>query len=56
MEVTGTFKQMKVKLMDQGFDPGSIQDPLYILDDRAESYVLLTDDIYKSIMSGNIKL
>uniref|UniRef100_A0A3B3BXR4 long-chain-fatty-acid--CoA ligase n=1 Tax=Oryzias melastigma TaxID=30732 RepID=A0A3B3BXR4_ORYME len=56
LEVTGTFKQMKVKLMDQGFDPGSIQDPLYILDDRAESYVLLTDDIYKSIMSGNIKL
>ncbi|RVE74326.1 hypothetical protein OJAV_G00020840 [Oryzias javanicus] len=56
MEVTGPFKQMKVKLMEQGFDPGSIQDPLYILDDRAESYVLLTDDIYKSIMSGNIKL
>uniref|UniRef100_A0A8C7WQ26 long-chain-fatty-acid--CoA ligase n=1 Tax=Oryzias sinensis TaxID=183150 RepID=A0A8C7WQ26_9TELE len=56
MEVTGTFKQMKVKLMEQGFNPGSIQDPLYILDDRAESYMLLTAEIYKSIMSGSIKL
>uniref|UniRef100_H2LDK3 long-chain-fatty-acid--CoA ligase n=1 Tax=Oryzias latipes TaxID=8090 RepID=H2LDK3_ORYLA len=56
MEVTGTFKQMKVKLMEQGFNPGSVQDPLYILDDRAESYMLLTAEIYKSIMSGSIKL
>ncbi|XP_075335497.1 long-chain fatty acid transport protein 2-like [Odontesthes bonariensis] len=56
VEVTGTFKQMKVKLVEQGFDPGRIQDPLYILDDNAKSYIPLTAELYSSIISGGIKL
>ncbi|KAF7644950.1 hypothetical protein LDENG_00213230 [Lucifuga dentata] len=56
MEVTGTFKQMKVKLVEEGFDPDLIQDPLYILDDYVKSYVLLTAQVYSSIASGNMKL
>lgn len=56
MEVTGTFKQMKVKLVEQGFDPVRIQDPLYILDDSEKSYVPLTAQIYNAILSGNMKL
>ena len=42
VEVTGTFKQMKVKLVEQAFDPGRIRDPLYILDDNVKSYIPLT--------------
>ncbi|XP_053177277.1 long-chain fatty acid transport protein 2 [Scomber japonicus] len=56
VEVTGTFKQMKVKLVEENFDPGCIQDPLYILNDNEKSYVPLTAQIYTSIISGNIKL
>ncbi|XP_005943338.1 very long-chain acyl-CoA synthetase [Haplochromis burtoni] len=56
VEVTGTFKQMKVKLVEEGFDPGRIQDPLYILDDNAKSYVPLTAQIYHAIISGSTKL
>ncbi|XP_035992232.1 very long-chain acyl-CoA synthetase isoform X2 [Fundulus heteroclitus] len=56
VEVTGTFKQMKVKLVEQGFDPEQIQEPLYILDDRVSSYVPLTAEIYSSILSGHVKL
>ncbi|XP_038123781.1 very long-chain acyl-CoA synthetase-like [Cyprinodon tularosa] len=56
VEVTGTFKQMKVKLVEQGFDPELIQDPLYVIDDCVRSYVPLTSDIYSSILSGRIKL
>ncbi|XP_055010915.1 long-chain fatty acid transport protein 2-like isoform X2 [Boleophthalmus pectinirostris] len=56
VEVTGTFKQMKVKLVGQGFDLGLIQDPLFILDDREKSYVTMTTEIYNSIISGNMKL
>uniref|UniRef100_A0A3B4BER0 S27A2 synthetase n=1 Tax=Periophthalmus magnuspinnatus TaxID=409849 RepID=A0A3B4BER0_9GOBI len=56
VEVTGTFKQMKVKLVEQGFDPGQIQDPLFVLDDREKSYVTMTTEMYNSIISGNIKL
>ncbi|MEQ2256457.1 hypothetical protein ILYODFUR_024359 [Ilyodon furcidens] len=56
VEVTATFKQMKVKLVEQGFDPEHIQEPLYILDDCVRSYVPLTAEIYSSILSGSIKL
>lgn len=56
VEVTGTFKQMKVKLVEESFDPGRIQDPLYILDDKERSYIPLTAQVYSGILSGNIKL
>uniref|UniRef100_A0A1A8C9J5 Long-chain-fatty-acid--CoA ligase n=1 Tax=Nothobranchius kadleci TaxID=1051664 RepID=A0A1A8C9J5_NOTKA len=56
VEVTGTFKQMKVKLVAQGFDPGQVQDPLYFLDDCVKSYVPVTAQLYSSILSGSIKL
>lgn len=56
VELTATFKQMKVKLVEQGFDPGCIQDPLYILSDSEKSYVPLTAQVYSAIASGDIKL
>ena len=56
MEVTGTFKQLKVQLVEESFDPGRIRDPLYILDDKEKSYIPLTDQIHSSITSGDIKL
>ncbi|XP_038558126.1 very long-chain acyl-CoA synthetase isoform X2 [Micropterus salmoides] len=56
MEVTGTFKQMKMKLVEESFNPGRIQDPLYILDDREKSYIPLAAQVYSSIISGSIKL
>lgn len=55
MEVTGTFKQMKLKLVEEGFDPAVIQDPLYILDDREKRYTPLTAQLYSRILSGSVK-
>lgn len=56
VEVTGTFKQMKVKLVEQGFDPRQIQEPLFVLEERLKNYVPLSQEIYSSIVSGNMKL
>lgn len=56
LKITGTFKQIKVKLVQEGFNPALIQDPLYILDKEQTSYIQMTQDIYESIVSGNIKL
>lgn len=56
MEVTGTFKHQKVKLVKEGFDPSGIKDPLYFMDKKQNNYVPLTLDIYKSIISGKIHL
>lgn len=56
MEVTGTFKQRKLKLVEEGFDPGVVQEPLYILDDRERSYTPMTAQLYSGIVSGSLKL
>ncbi|XP_051975179.1 long-chain fatty acid transport protein 2-like [Xyrauchen texanus] len=55
-EVTGTFKIKKVKLVEEGFDPRLIQDPLYFLDLTQKKYIPLTQELYKSITSHDIKL
>ncbi|KAM8962011.1 long-chain fatty acid transport protein 6 [Pelodytes ibericus] len=56
MEVTGTFKQQKFRLVKEGFNPTIIQDPLFFLDDSKKSYYPMTKDIYDKIISGLIKL
>ena len=53
--VTGTFKQMKVKLGEEGFNPAVIKDPLFFLED-GEGYVPMTQDIYNSIAEGRNRL
>lgn len=54
--MTGTFKMKKVKLVEEGFNPSLITDPLYFLDLEKKKYVLLTEDIYKAITLKEIKL
>uniref|UniRef100_A0A8C9W733 long-chain-fatty-acid--CoA ligase n=1 Tax=Scleropages formosus TaxID=113540 RepID=A0A8C9W733_SCLFO len=56
LDITGTFKQMKAKLVQEGFNSAVIQDPLYFLDENKKSYVPMTQEINNLIMSGNIKL
>ncbi|KAK5915592.1 hypothetical protein CesoFtcFv8_001172 [Champsocephalus esox] len=53
--VTGTFKQMKVKLGHEGFDPDAISDPLFYLEDN-NNYVPMTQQIFNSITDGQIRL
>ncbi|XP_041918152.1 very long-chain acyl-CoA synthetase isoform X1 [Alosa sapidissima] len=56
VEVTGTFKQMKKTLVEEGFNPTLVTDPLFFLDDKDKSYVPMTEDIFQAIVCGNIKL
>ncbi|KAM7414784.1 hypothetical protein PAMA_019546 [Pampus argenteus] len=56
LELTGTFKMKKVKLVEEGFNPALITDPLYFLEPEKKTYVLLTEEIYKAIASREIKL
>ncbi|KAG8575570.1 hypothetical protein GDO81_009601 [Engystomops pustulosus] len=56
LEITGTFKQRKVELVKQGFDPSNISDPLYFLDEREKKYVPMTQTIYEDIRNKRIKL
>lgn len=56
MEITSTFKQQKFQLVQSGFNPSAISDPLYVLDNQQGSYIPLTDSIYQSILVGERKL
>jgi fatty-acyl-CoA synthase len=56
IEVTGTFKQRKVELVAEGFDPGKIADPLYWYDPATRRYEKLTAAIYDDITNDRIKL
>ncbi|KAM4677704.1 long-chain fatty acid transport protein 2 [Discoglossus pictus] len=56
LETTGTFKQRKVALVEEGFDPSVISDPLYFLDEREKKYVPMTQTIYNDIQGKKIKL
>uniref|UniRef100_H2TIK0 long-chain-fatty-acid--CoA ligase n=1 Tax=Takifugu rubripes TaxID=31033 RepID=H2TIK0_TAKRU len=56
LEMTGTFKMKKVRLVEEGFDPAHIKDPLYFLDTEKKTYVPLTQETYRAVLSREIKL
>lgn len=53
--VTGTYKQLKVKLAEEGFNPTIITDPLFFLED-GKGYVPMTEEILAGITEGTLKL
>jgi len=55
IEVTGTFKQRKVDLVREGFDPSSIADPIYALDSDTGKYERLTPDWFSEVQSGQAR-
>jgi fatty-acyl-CoA synthase len=56
IEVTGTFKQKKVDLVREGFNPAATTDPIYFNDPQAKAFVRLDPALYRSIESGEIRL
>nr|XP_038027216.1 long-chain fatty acid transport protein 6 isoform X3 [Anas platyrhynchos]XP_038027217.1 long-chain fatty acid transport protein 6 isoform X3 [Anas platyrhynchos]XP_038027218.1 long-chain fatty acid transport protein 6 isoform X3 [Anas platyrhynchos] len=56
MQITPTFKHQKMHLVDEGFNPEIISEPLYFLHEPSCSYVPLTREIYKNVASGEICL
>jgi fatty-acyl-CoA synthase len=56
LEVTGTFKQRKVDLVREGFDPAAIADPIFWLDPATGAYERLTAARYADIVAGGVKL
>lgn len=56
LDVTETFKQQKVKLVTEGFNPDVSHDLLYFLDVSQKEYTLLTVSLYQDIVNGKIKV
>lgn len=56
MELTSTFKQQKFQLVQSGFNPSQVPDPLYVLDYQQKSYVPLTGSVYQRLLQGEHRL
>lgn len=56
MEVTGTFKQRKVELVEQGFDPAKVDDPIYFNSSADKKFVKLDQALYDQITSGGLRI
>ena len=56
LQITGTFKLRKVDLVNDGFDPRTISNPLFVLDPGTQHYRSLDQETYDRILSGGMKL
>ncbi len=56
LEATGTFKPRKQELVQAGFDPSRVTDPLYFDDARAQRYVPLDAAVHAAILDGTIRI
>ncbi|MDZ4317566.1 MAG: long-chain-acyl-CoA synthetase [Phenylobacterium sp.] len=55
MEVTGTFKQRKVELVAEGFDPAKVKTPLYFKDPE-KGYVKITKTVFTKLTAGGYRI
>jgi fatty-acyl-CoA synthase len=56
IETTSTFKQRKVDLVRDGFDPARTADPIFFDDPRRGAYVRVDSALFQEIQSGAIRL
>jgi fatty-acyl-CoA synthase len=56
IEATETFKQKKQDLVDDGYNPSRVADPLYFADREADAYVPLSPTVYDRIVRREIRL
>jgi fatty-acyl-CoA synthase len=56
LEATSTFKPRKQDLMQAGFDPNRMTDPLYFDDARAQRYVPVDAVLHAAISDGTIRI
>uniref|UniRef100_A0A4W3K3Q5 long-chain-fatty-acid--CoA ligase n=1 Tax=Callorhinchus milii TaxID=7868 RepID=A0A4W3K3Q5_CALMI len=56
IEITGTYKQRKVTLVEEGINPATIRDPLFYLSDTKKTYISMNQATYDSIVSKQVKL
>jgi fatty-acyl-CoA synthase len=56
IDATSTFKQKKIDLVREGFDPAVVADPLFFDDVAAGRYVPLDASLREEILAGRRRL
>lgn len=52
--LTQTMKHRKIELVDEGFDPNKVNDPMYVVDDKVKTYVSMSADKYQAILTSKL--
>jgi fatty-acyl-CoA synthase len=56
IDLTSTFKQKKIDLKKQGFDPTISGDPIYFNDPATQAFVPLDAELFQRIQTGQIRI
>ncbi|NXL40918.1 S27A3 protein, partial [Glaucidium brasilianum] len=56
LAITETFKQQKVRLAQEGFDPARVPDPLFLLDETTKAYVPLGPALWEGVLDGRLRI
>ena len=56
MDMTTTFKQKKIDIGKEGFDPSRVADPIYFNDPQKKAFMRLDAGLYRDISAGRIRL
>ena len=54
MEITGTFKYRKMDLVEEGFDPSKVKQPVYVR--TPKGFQKVTKAVFDKIMAGTLRL
>ena len=55
-DVTTTFKQKKINLLKEGFDPTLTTDPIYFNDPQRKAFVRVDPELYHRIKNAKVRL
>ncbi|HXA34795.1 MAG TPA: long-chain-acyl-CoA synthetase [Steroidobacteraceae bacterium] len=56
IDATDTFKARKQDLVEEGFDPARIGDPLFFADPQRHAYVPLDEALFAAISAGRVRI
>ena len=56
LEVTGTFKQKKIDLVRDGFDPEAVEDEIYFNDPESGAFHRVDKTLYDHIQDGGVQI
>ena len=56
LEITATFKQRKVDLVAEGFDPVRIRDPIFFNDPQRGAFEPIDEVLYQNFLGGKVRL
>ena len=54
LDVTATFKYTKTHLVQEGFDPSAIADPIFFNDSEQEAFIPVDNALYQRIQTGQV--